>query len=113
MIEYDIIREPLLSEKTYKSVGQNIYTFFVDIRANKKMVKGAVEKIYNTEVDRVNILVRKIEKKPFRMSSRRGYSSIKTSNLKLAFVKLKKDKKINLLDDPFKETDVKKANSNK
>jgi len=51
MIQYDIIKRPLMTEKTniQKEVA-NQFTFEVDRRANRVEIKRAVEQIFNVRV---------------------------------------------------------------
>ena len=54
---YDVIQEPVITEK---STGQNAdrkYSFRVHPGANKKSVKEAVEKIFNVHVTKINTRV--------------------------------------------------------
>ena len=51
MIPYDIIKRPLITEKT--SIQKEVYnqlTFEVDRRANRVEIKRAIEKIFNVNV---------------------------------------------------------------
>jgi large subunit ribosomal protein L23 len=53
---YEIVRRPIITEKSQEQVdlaGQ--YTFEVDRRANKQQVKEAIERIFNVTVMSVNI----------------------------------------------------------
>lgn len=51
MIDYDIIRRPIITEKTNIQKEQsNQVTFEVDPRANRIEVKRAIEKIFNVKV---------------------------------------------------------------
>ncbi len=51
MIQYDIIRRPLITEKTtIQKETANQVTFEVDRRANRVEIKRAVEKIFNVRV---------------------------------------------------------------
>ena len=55
---YDVLRRPLVTEKTNKQVyGLNQYSFEVRNDANRTMVKDAVEKLFNVDVVRVNVIV--------------------------------------------------------
>ena len=42
MIAYDIIKKPLLSEKSYATISDKKYTFVVDLNANKIQIKQAI-----------------------------------------------------------------------
>ena len=54
MTVYDIIIEPILSEKSYEGVAVKKYTFKVAKNATKTQVKAAVEQIFGVKVDKVN-----------------------------------------------------------
>jgi ribosomal protein uL23 len=68
-----VIKRPLITEKTFDLIErENKLVFLVDKRANKSMIKKAIEKIHNVKVIKINTLI--------------------TSNgLKKAFVKLHPD----------------------
>jgi large subunit ribosomal protein L23 len=53
---YEILKRPIVTEKTSLQGEQSRYTFEVDPRANKHQVKEAVEKIFGVEVVSVNII---------------------------------------------------------
>ncbi|OQA13535.1 MAG: 50S ribosomal protein L23 [Firmicutes bacterium ADurb.Bin356] len=53
---HDIIRRPVLSERTYGLLADKVYTFEVDVKANKVEIKKAVEEIFDVKVDKVNTL---------------------------------------------------------
>ena len=52
----DIIKEPIVTEKTAALGEQNTIVFSVDPKANKTQIKQAVEKIYNVKVTKVNTI---------------------------------------------------------
>jgi large subunit ribosomal protein L23 len=54
MTVYDIIIEPVLSEKSYDGIAEKRYTFKVAKKANKTQIKDAVEQIFGVEVAKVN-----------------------------------------------------------
>ena len=43
----DIIIAPVVSEKSYGLMEQNVYTFFVNREANKTQIKIAIEQIFD------------------------------------------------------------------
>lgn len=49
-----IIKYPILTEKTYQQMQENIYTFAVDRKASKFEIKKAVEFIFQVKVERIN-----------------------------------------------------------
>ena len=55
MVAHDIIRRPILSEKSYADIANKKYTFEVAKEATKTNVKKAVEEIFNVKVESVNI----------------------------------------------------------
>jgi large subunit ribosomal protein L23 len=57
MKEYDIIRGPLVTEKTtLQKELNNQLTFKVDKRANRVEIKDAVEKNFNTKVKQIRTI---------------------------------------------------------
>ncbi|MCL1600487.1 MAG: 50S ribosomal protein L23 [Actinomycetia bacterium] len=60
----DIIREPVVSEKSYDLVAaHNTYTFIVDPRTNKTEIRQAIEAIFEVKVKSVNTINRKGKRK--------------------------------------------------
>ncbi len=57
MIDFDIIRRPVITEKTNIQKDEyNQVTFEVDPRANRIEVQRAVEKIFNVKVDSISTM---------------------------------------------------------
>lgn len=54
MTAYDIILEPILSEKSYDGIAIKRYTFKVQKIATKTQIKNAVEEIFKVKVSKVN-----------------------------------------------------------
>ena len=50
----DIILAPVISEKSYGLIEDDVYTFLVHPDANKTQIKIAVEKIFSVKVSSVN-----------------------------------------------------------
>ena len=59
----DVLRSPVVSEKSYALLDQGKYTFLVDPRANKTEIKVAVEKVFGVKVQSVNTLNREGKKR--------------------------------------------------
>ena len=55
----DVLRGPVVSEKSYGLLDENKYTFLVHPHANKTQIKIAVEKVFNVRVTGVNTINRK------------------------------------------------------
>lgn len=54
---YNVLIRPLITEKSsYQSGSLNQYSFVVDGKATKTMVKDAVETLFDVDVVRVNII---------------------------------------------------------
>ena len=80
---FDIIKHPLVTEKTTMAGEHNQYGFVVANDANKDEIKQAVEKIFKVAVTAVNTLVQDGKKKRFK--GRFG----QRSDFKKAYVTLK------------------------
>ncbi|WP_342268778.1 50S ribosomal protein L23 [Spiroplasma endosymbiont of Aspidapion aeneum] len=52
----DVIKKPVLSEKTYKGFSNGSYTFRVAIKANKSQIKKSFEEIFEVKVKSVRTL---------------------------------------------------------
>ncbi len=86
----DIIKAPIVTEKTEDLKKDNTYVFSVDVRANKVQIKQAIESIFNVKVENVNT----INVKP--KTKRVGRYPGKTNKVKKAIVKLKEGSSIEL-----------------
>ena len=83
----DIILAPVISEKSYGLIEDNVYTFIVHPDSNKTQIKIAIEKIFAVKVDSVNTANRQGKRK----RTRYGYGRRK--NTKRAIVTLAADSK--------------------
>ena len=86
----DIIKAPIITEKSSDLAQNNVITFSVDIKANKTQIKQAIEKIFDVKVESVNTINVKPRKK------RVGKYVGKTNKVKKAIVKLKEGSSIEL-----------------
>ena len=71
----DIILAPVISEKSYGLIEDNVYTFVVHPNSNKTQIKIAIEKIFKVKVDSVNTLNRQGKRKRIRT----GYGTRKST----------------------------------
>ena len=55
----DVIIQPVVSEKSYGLIEENIYTFIVHPDAAKPEIRSAIETIFDVKVVKVNTLNRK------------------------------------------------------
>lgn len=88
----DVIKAPVISEKTYGLLEMNKYTFVVDPRANKTEIKTAIEKIFDVKVTKVATQNRRGKVK------RRGLTTGKRPDTKRAIVTLAEGDEIELFD---------------
>ena len=72
----DIIIAPVVSEKSYGLMEQNVYTFFVNREANKTQIKIAIEQIFDVKVASVNTINREGKRKHTRTG---GYGQRKAT----------------------------------
>ena len=85
---YDIILQPLVTEKSMAGMGEKKYTFLVHPEATKTQVKEAVEKMFEgVKVAKVNTINQDGK------SKRRGLVTGKTAKIKKAIVQLTADSK--------------------
>jgi len=84
----DIIKRPIITEKSYRLMEENKYTFEVDRKSNKIEVKRAVAELFDVTVEKVNIINVKPKKR------RVGRHSGLTRNRKKAIVTLAEGQKI-------------------
>ena len=59
----DIILAPVISEKSYALLDDNVYTFVVHPDSNKTQIKIAIEKIFAVKVESVNTANRQGKRK--------------------------------------------------
>lgn len=79
---YDIVREPVITEKATMASENNQVAFRVPLEASKPEIRNAVEHLFNVKVTAVNTLRQKGKVKRFR--GIRG----KRSDVKKAYVTL-------------------------
>lgn len=91
MNAYEIIKKPLMSEKSYAGIQNKVYTFVVDKRAGKIEIKKAIEEIFKVEVEKVNTLI--VKGKTVSRNTKGGRTVGNTGDYKKAVVTLKKDSK--------------------
>ena len=84
---YDIIRKPVITEKTMNDMAQNKYTFIVDINSNKSQIKRAVEEVFGVKVANVQTL------RTMGKTKRMGVHVGKRADYKKAIITLAEDSK--------------------
>ncbi len=86
----DIIKSPIMTEKSTDLAQNNVITLSVDVKANKTQIKQAVEKVFDVKVESVNTVTVRPKKK------RVGKYTGKTNRMKKAIIKLKDGSSIEL-----------------
>lgn len=87
LVSHDVIRRPVITEKSMAAMADKKYTFIVDIHTNKTQIKNAVETVFDVKVEDVKT-IRYIGKK-----KRVGVHQGKRADYKKAVVKLTADSK--------------------
>ena len=86
----DIIKAPVVTEKSAALNEKNEYAFFVDVKANKTEIKDAIEKLFNVKVKEIRTI--NVHPRKRRVGRYRGL----TNRKKKAIVTLEKGQTINL-----------------
>lgn len=87
LTSYDIIKKPVITEKSMNQMSYRQYTFIVHPNANKSMIKRAVEEVFGVKVEDVKTLSYEGKEK------RVGLHVGKRPEYKKAIVKLTEDSK--------------------
>lgn len=90
----DVLIAPVVSEKSYGLLEENVYTFKVAPDASKPEIKQAVESIFDVTVLKVNTLNRKGKRK----RNRRNGTFGKRPDTKRAMVTLAEGDEIDLFE---------------
>ncbi len=89
---YDVLKRPVVTERSTAGMQANKYTFEVDLRATKTEIKQAVEKIFKVKVVKVNTT--RVQGKV----RRRGRTEGRTPDWKKAVVTLREGDRINIVE---------------
>ena len=91
----DILKRPVISEKSYGLLDENKYTFIVRPDANKTQIKIAVQQVFNVKVLAVNTINRQGKRK-----RSRGTQMGKRKDTKRAIVSVAPGDRIELFGGP-------------
>ncbi|ARU91085.1 50S ribosomal protein L23 [Spiroplasma clarkii] len=89
----EVIKKPLLTEKTYAGQQNGAYTFIVDRKVNKTQIKKTFEEIFQVKVKTVRTM--NYDGKEKRMGKYVG----KTNAYKKAIIVLKDGESLDILSD--------------
>jgi large subunit ribosomal protein L23 len=90
----DILKRPVISEKSYGLLDEGKYTFLVEPDANKTQIRLAVEKVFGVKVTGVNTVNRQGK----RRRTRHGWG--KRADTKRAIVTLAEGDRIDIFGGP-------------
>ena len=90
----DVILRPVVSEKSYDLMTDNVYTFVVAPKATKPEIRSAIEALFDVSVVKVNTLRRKGKRRLNRRTRVWG----RRPDAKHAYVTLAPDDKIELFE---------------
>ncbi len=90
----NVLIRPVVSEKSYALMDENVYVFVVDPAATKIDVRNAVEQAFNVHVDNVNTLNRKGKTRRNRRNNTIGHRP----DTKRAIVTLRQGDSIDLFE---------------
>ncbi|MBD5559386.1 MAG: 50S ribosomal protein L23 [Clostridia bacterium] len=79
---HDIIKRPVMTEKSYDLLESGVYTFEVELGATKPQIRQAVEEVFGVDVDSVHTVRGKGKIK------RQGRTQGRTPRVKKAYVTL-------------------------
>ena len=87
LTSHDIIRKPVITEKSMTAMAEKKYTFIVHINSNKSQIKRAVEEVFGVKVKNVQTL------RTMGKTKRMGVHVGKRADQKKAIVTLAQDSK--------------------
>lgn len=94
MENISLIKRPIITEKSLQDAQRSVFTFEVDMRANKREIKDSIEKIFNVHVERVTSVKVKGKKR----KAGRKRLVVYQPDIKKARIKLAKGEKIDLFE---------------
>ena len=90
---WEVIRRPLVTEKSMANQQKSVYTFIVETTANKPEVRHAVEKAFNVKVAKVRTVKMKGKCKRMRNMLLQG----RRKDWKKAYVTLKEGYRLDII----------------
>nr|QCI07238.1 ribosomal protein L23 [Hypnea pannosa] len=93
LININIIKHPIITDKSTQLLEENQYSFAVDNQTNKKDIKKTIEYAFNVKIKHVNTCHRHPKKK--RVGKFTGYKK----KYKKAIITLENNYTINLFSD--------------
>ncbi|ALV23390.1 hypothetical protein ASO20_01845 [Mycoplasma sp. (ex Biomphalaria glabrata)] len=89
----NVIKKPVLTEKSYRGIQDQKYTFEVDRKSTKLEIKKAFEQLFGAKVASVNVINKEGKKKTVgRFTGRKNHA-------KYAIITLKPGEKLEIFDE--------------
>jgi large subunit ribosomal protein L23 len=98
---YEILKRPMVTEKSNRLASDGQYVFEIDRRANKAQVKQAVEQIFDVTVEDVkmiNLPAKRRRHPRSRIMGRKARQVVRQAGRKKAIVKLAEGQRIGLFE---------------
>ncbi len=98
---YEVLKRPLVTEKTTYLRDLNQYAFEVDRRANKNLVKQAVEEIFKVDVVSVRVINQPAKRRRYlrsRQIGKKAKQAVRHPGWKKAIVKVAANQRIELFE---------------
>jgi large subunit ribosomal protein L23 len=98
---YEVLKRPLVTEKTTYLRDVRQYAFEVDSRANKMLVKQAVEEIFKVDVVSVRVINQPAKRRRHprsRQLGKKAKQAVRRTGWKKAIVKLAANQTIELFE---------------
>lgn len=87
LTSHDIIRKPVITEKSMAAMAEKKYTFIVHMSTNKVQIKKAVEEVFGVKVEKVQTI------RTMGKTKRMGVHVGKRADQKKAIITLAQDSK--------------------
>ena len=87
LTSHDIIRKPVITEKSMASMAEKKYTFIVHMSSNKVQIKKAIEEVFGVKVEKVQTI------RTMGKTKRMGVHVGKRADQKKAIITLAQDSK--------------------
>jgi large subunit ribosomal protein L23 len=89
-----ILKRPIITEKSTTDASKGVFTFEVDVRSSKYQIQSAIESFYNVEV----VQVRTLKSKPKKYKTGKKRKVLLGTESKKARIQLKPGHKIDLFE---------------
>ena len=87
LTSHDIIRKPVITEKSMAAMAEKKYTFIVHMSVNKVQIKKAIEEVFGVKVEKVQTI------RTMGKTKRMGVHVGKRADQKKAIITLAQDSK--------------------